>query len=432
MDITTIILTVASLGGLYMAWTIGANDVANAMGTSVGSGALTLRGAIIVAGIFEFGGAMLVGGSVTNTIRKGIVDIGAVGNDPMVMAVGMTCCLLAAALWLNLATYAGWPVSTTHSIVGAVVGFGVVAGGFGAVDWGTIGSIAASWVVSPVMGGVLGYSLFMLIQRTVLDTPSPLAALRRWGPVFVFPIIAILALSAMFKGLKPLRLDLPLGPAFLIATAVAALSSLAAIPVFRYFTLGGNPTRVGNPAVGNPSVGDQAEDRDESITRTEKAFMVLQVMTACFVAFAHGSNDVANAVGPLAAVFGAVRGGVTEVVQVPYRVLLIGGVGIVVGLATYGYKIMATIGKKITELTPSRGFSAEFAAATTIVIASKLGLPVSTTHTLVGAVIGVGFGRSIGAINTQVLKGIFASWFITVPFTALLAALLFVLARLLV
>lgn len=433
MDITTIILTVASLGGLYMAWTIGANDVANAMGTSVGSGALTLRGAIVVAAIFEFGGAMLVGGSVTNTIRKGIVDIGALGNDPMVMAIGMTCCLLAAALWLNLATYAGWPVSTTHSIVGAVVGFGVVAGGFGAVDWGTIGSIAASWVVSPLMGGVLGYSLFMLIRRTVLDTPSPLAALRRWGPVFVFPIIAILALSAMFKGLKPLRLDLPLGPAFLIATAVAALSSLAAIPVFRHFTLGGNLAIVGNPVVaGSPPVAEQVEDRDESITRTEKAFMVLQVMTACFVAFAHGSNDVANAVGPLAAVFEAVRGGVTETVQVPYRVLLIGGVGIVVGLATYGYKIMATIGKKITELTPSRGFSAEFAAATTIVIASKLGLPVSTTHTLVGAVIGVGFGRSIGAINTQVLKGIFASWFITVPFTALLAALLFVLGRLLV
>jgi len=412
MELTTVILTVASLGGLYMAWTIGANDVANAMGTSVGSGALTLRGAIIVAAIFEFGGAMLVGGSVTDTIRKGIVDLGAVSSDPMVVALGMTCCLIAAALWLNLATFAGWPVSTTHSIVGAVVGFGVAAGGMRAVDWSTIGNIAASWIVSPLLGGVLGYVVFVLIQKTVLSSESPLGALRRLGPLFVFPIVGILSLSAMFKGLKPLNLDLPFGPAMLAAVGLGVGGSVVAVPVFRRFAA--------NP--GNPGIGGE-------IARTEKAFMVLQVMTACFVAFAHGSNDVANAVGPLAAVFGAVQSGVTETVQVPYRVLLIGAVGIVVGLATYGYKIMATIGKKITELTPSRGFSAEFAAATTIVFASKLGLPVSTTHTLVGAVIGVGFGRSIGAINLRVLRGIFASWFITVPFTALLAAILFVAAR---
>ncbi|MEM8610047.1 MAG: inorganic phosphate transporter [Myxococcota bacterium] len=411
MDLTTVILTVASLGGLYMAWTIGANDVANAMGTSVGSGALTLRGAIIVAAIFEFGGAMLVGGSVTDTIRKGIVDVGAIGADSIVVAVGMTCCLLAAAIWLNLATYAGWPVSTTHSIVGAVVGFGVAAGGMSAVDWGTIGNIAASWVVSPVMGGIIGYSVFILVRRTILSKDDPVQALARWGPIFVFPIIGILSLSAMFKGLKPLKLDLPFGPAVLAAIGLGVVASLVAVPLFRRFA------------------SKPVEGHEESLARTERAFMVLQVMTACFVAFAHGSNDVANAVGPLAAVFGAVREGVTETVQVPYRVLLIGAVGIVVGLATYGYKIMATIGKKITELTPSRGFSAEFAAATTIVFASKLGLPVSTTHTLVGAVIGVGFGRSIGAINLKVLRGIFASWFITVPFTALLAALLFVIAR---
>jgi len=412
MDLTTLILTVASLGGLYMAWTIGANDVANAMGTSVGSGALTLRGAIVVAAIFEFGGAMLVGGSVTNTIRKGIVDVETLGSDPMVMAIGMTCCLLAAALWLNLATYAGWPVSTTHSIVGAVVGFGVTAGGVEAVDWGTVGSIAASWVVSPVMGGLLGYALFIFLQRTILTAPDPVAAITRWGPILVFPIISILALSAMFKGLKPLRLDLALGPALILALLLGLAASAIAVPIFARFAR------------------RSVDSKDAALGRTEKVFMVLQIMTACFVAFAHGSNDVANAVGPLAAVFGAIKGdGITETVQVPYRVLLIGGVGIVVGLATYGYKIMATIGKKITELTPSRGFAAEFAAATTIVVASKMGLPVSTTHTLVGAVVGVGFGRSIGAINMRVLRGIFASWFITVPFTALLAAALFAAAR---
>jgi PiT family inorganic phosphate transporter len=412
MDLTTIILTVASLAGLYMAWTIGANDVANAMGTSVGSGALTLRRAIIVAAIFEFGGAMLVGGTVTDTIRGEIVDIQSLGSDPMVVAIGMTCCLLAAGLWLNLATYAGWPVSTSHSIVGAVVGFGITAGGVSAVDWGTVGSIAASWVISPLMGGVLGYSIFVFIRRTVLNAPNPLKAIRLWGPILVFPVISILALSAMFKGLKPLRLDLPFGPAALAAVTLALGSSVVAIPVFRRFT------------------NEDSERKETSLARTERVFMVLQVLTACFVAFAHGSNDVANAVGPLAAVFGAFKDGVSTTVQVPYRILLIGGVGIVVGLATYGYKIMATIGKKITELTPSRGFSAEFAAATTIVVASKLGLPVSTTHTLVGAVIGVGFGRSIGAINTRILRGIFASWFITVPFTALLAAGLFMAARL--
>ena len=411
MEPTTIVLTVAAVAGLYMAWNIGANDVANAMGTSVGSGALTLRGAIIVAAIFEFGGAMLVGGTVTNTIRKGIVDMDALGGDPMVIAVGMTCCLLAAALWLNIATYFGWPVSTTHSIVGAVVGFGLIAGGFNAVNWGVMGTIAASWVISPLLGGLLGYLGFVFIKRRILNVDRPLLALRGWGPIMVFPIFAILALSVLFKGLKPLKLDLALGPSLGIALAVGLLASMLSVPLLR------RATRLAS------------EDRDEHTYRAERVFLVLQVMTACFVAFAHGSNDVANAVGPMAAVFGATSGDIGAKVAVPHRVLLIGAIGIVVGLATYGYKIMATVGKKITELTPSRGFAAEFGAATTIVMASKLGLPVSTTHTLVGAVIGVGLARGIGAINMKVVSGIVASWFITVPFTAILAGGLFLIGR---
>ena len=412
MEPTTIVLAVAAIAGLYMAWNIGANDVANAMGTSVGSGALTIRRAIVVAAIFEFGGAMLVGGTVTQTIRKGIVDLDALGGDPMVIAVGMTCCLLAAGLWLNLATYAGWPVSTTHSIVGAVVGFGLVAGGFNAVNWGVMGKIAASWVVSPLMGGLLGYFGFVFIKRRILNVDRPLLALRGWGPIMIFPIFSILALSVLFKGLKPLKLDLALGPSLGIAAAVGLVASFASVPLLR---------RATKPA---------SQDRADRTHRAERVFLVLQVLTACFVAFAHGSNDVANAVGPMAAVYGATTGDLAAKVAVPHRVLLIGAVGIVVGLATYGYKIMATIGKKITELTPSRGFAAEFGAATTIVMASKLGLPVSTTHTLVGAVIGVGFARGIGAINMKVVTGIVASWFITVPFTALLAAGLFVIGRL--
>ncbi len=411
MEPMTIVLALAAIAGLYMAWNIGANDVANAMGTSVGSGALTLRRAILVAAVFEFGGAMLVGGTVTDTIRKGIVDVSAFGSDPMVIAVGMTCCLLAAALWLNIATFSGWPVSTTHSIVGAVVGFGLIAGGFEAVNWGVMAKIVASWVVSPVMGGLLGYLGFVFIKRRILNVDRPLLALRGWGPIMVFPIFTILTLSVLFKGLKPLKLDLSLGPALGIAVLVGLTASVITAPVLRRFAK------------------TASQSKDERTYHAERVFLVLQVLTACFVAFAHGSNDVANAVGPMAAVFGAASGDVATKVAVPYRVLLIGAVGIVVGLATYGYKIMATVGRKITELTPSRGFAAEFGAATTIVIASKLGLPVSTTHTLVGAVIGVGFARGIGAINTKVVTGIIASWFITVPFTAILAAVLFMASR---
>ena len=413
MDLQTGLLAVAAIVGLYMAWNIGANDVANAMGTSVGSGALTLRRAIIVAAIFEFSGAMLVGGTVTKTIRKGIVDIDAIQGGPMLFAVGMTCCLLASALWLNIATYMEWPVSTTHSIVGAVVGFGLIAGGFSAVDWSIMTKIVASWVVSPLLGGFLGFLSFTFIRNRILNNDRPLMALRGWGPWMMFPIFSVLALSVIFKGLKPLKLDLALGPALGIAVLFGLAVSVITIPIIRRVTL------------------EAAVEKEDQAHRAERVFLVLQVITACFVAFAHGSNDVANAVGPMAAVYGAlmVGGELGSKVEVPHIVLLIGAFGIVVGLATYGYKIIGTVGKKITELTPSRGFAAEFGAATTIVLASKLGLPVSTTHTLVGAVIGVGFARGISALNMQVLRGIIASWFITVPFTAALSAGLVILAR---
>lgn len=415
MDATTIMLVLATVTGLYMAWNIGANDVANAMGTSVGSGALTLRGAIIVAAIFEFSGALLVGGSVTETIAKGIIDIKALGDEPIAMITGMTVCLLAAALWLHLATFFGWPVSTTHSIVGAVVGMGIVAGGTSAVDWSTMGKIAASWVVSPVLGGVVGFSLFMVLKKRVLSTESPLMRMRTFGPVMIFPIFLTLTLALIFKGLKPLHLDLGFQVAISLAVTVALGITLLSIPLFRHLT-----AKAGTLPL------------TESLRQTERVFLVLQIMTACMVAFAHGSNDVANAVGPLSAVFAAAREGVQAHVEVRTEVLLIGAVGIVIGLATYGYKVMGTVGEEITELTPSRGFTAEFAAACTIVLASKLGLPVSTTHTLVGSVIGVGFARSIGAINAQVVRGIIASWFITVPFTAILAGALYWFARLFV
>jgi PiT family inorganic phosphate transporter len=394
MDPTTILLILATIGGLYLAWNMGANDVANA----------------IVAAIFDFAGAFFAGGNVSETIGTGILDGSALGGDAFLLAVGMTCSLLAAAAWIHLATYFGWPVSTTHSIVGSVVGMGVVAGGFDAVHWATMGSIAASWVISPLAGGLLGFGIFLLLKRLVLAEDAPLARMRTMGPLMVFPIVATLALATIFDGLAMLHVDL--GTAMVAAIAIAGVATVLAIPYFRRLTA---------KAEGLPI--------DDSIMRTEKVFGVLQIMTACFVAFAHGSNDVANAVGPLAVVYNAVRSGVPGDATVPMSLLLIGALGLVVGIATYGFKVMDTIGAEITVLTPSRGFSAEFAAAFTILAASKAGLPVSTTHTIVGAVVGVGFARSIGAINAQVLRGIVASWIITIPFTALLGAGLFALVR---
>ena len=386
LSLHTAVLAAATITGLYMAWNIGANDVANAMGTSVGSGALTLRRAIIVAAVFEFAGAMLVGGTVTETIQKGIVDLHAVSHQPLLIAIGMTCSLLAAAIWLNIATYMGWPVSTTHSIVGAVVGFGIVIGGLRVVDWGTMAFIAASWVLSPLLGGILAYILFTFLRARILNADRPLLALRGWGPFMIGPIFVVLTLSVVFKGLEPLHLDLSFGAAFGIACVVGLLAAFVSVPLLRRATR------------------SKRRDRDARLKQTERVFLVLQVMTACFVAFAHGSNDVANAVGPMAAVYGALEHGFAETVSVSYKILLIGAAGILFGLATYGYKIMATVGERITELTPSRGFVAEFAAATTIVTASKLGLPVSTTHTLVGAVVEVEAQRpSVGAGHDKVL-----------------------------
>ena len=391
--------------GLYMAWNIGANDVANAMGTSVGSGALTFKRAVIVAAIFEFAGAVLVGGQVTDTVRKGIVDPGAFAADPMMLVVGMTCALAAAAVWLHLASYMGWPVSTTHSIVGAVAGFGLTAVGMSAVDMGKLAFIAASWVVSPIVGGLLGYGVFVLVRNRILDSHEPVKRLKIYAPWFIFPVFVILTLSLIYKGLKNLKLDLPLGAAL----GIAALVGLAAAFVMAFAMRKVQSTPGATPR--------------EQLKRVEKHFIVLQIITACFVAFAHGSNDVANAVGPMAAVVGTLQQGVVaDQVALPIWVLFVGAIGIVVGLATYGHKVMATVGHNITEMTPSRGFSAEFGAAATILLGSKLGLPISTTHTLVGAVIGVGLARGINALDISVVKKVAASWVITVPFAGLLAS----------
>ncbi len=409
----TILLTIGVIFGLYMTWGIGANDVANVMGTSVGSGAITVTTAIIIAGIFEFAGAALAGGHVTATIRKGIIDPSPIVNTPEVLIFGMLAALLAAAIWLMIASSRGWPVSTTHSIVGAVVGFAIAGIGLDAVKWDKIGQIVASWVVSPVLGGTIAFILMISIRRLILNTDNPFVSAKRWGPVYVFLVGFVIALVTLFKGLKHLKLDLSIPMSFLAASVIGVI--VAAI---------------GWVLISRVKV-DETADQDYHFASVEKVFVPMMLFTACGMAFAHGSNDVANGVGPLAAVYGLIQSGgeVAQKSELPIWILLLGGFGIVVGLATYGYKVMRTIGTKITELTPTRGFSATMAAAATVVLASRTGMPVSTTHIAVGAVMGVGLARGIGAIDLRVIGGIVLSWIVTLPIGGVLAALFYFTLR---
>ncbi len=413
MDIITVygtaFLVMAIIFGTYMCWGIGANDVANAMGTSVGSGAITVMQAIIIAAIFEFAGAFLAGGHVTATIRKGIIDPTPIMNNPELLVYGMLAALLAAGIWLMIASSRGWPVSTTHSIVGAIVGFTMAGIGVDAVQWGKITQIVASWVVSPVLGGTIAFLLMISIRKLILNTDKPFLNAKKWGPAYVFLVGFIISLVTMFKGLKHLKLELSVGMSFVLAVVFGLI--IAAI----------------GWALINKVKVDETADRDFHFASVEKVFTPMMLFTACAMAFAHGSNDVANGIGPLAAVVSIVQSGgeVAQKAALPIWVLLLGGAGIVVGLATMGYRVMKTIGTKITELTPSRGYCATLAAATTVVLASRTGLPVSTTHIAVGAVIGVGLARGVGAIDLRVIGSIVLSWIITLPIGGVLAALFF-------
>jgi PiT family inorganic phosphate transporter len=393
---------------MYMAWAIGANDVANAMGTSVGSGALTIRRAVIVAAVLEFSGALFVGGHVTDTVRKGMLDMQLVQADPQLLLYGMLGALAAAATLLAVATAYGLPVSTTHSIVGAIVGFGSVALGVDAVNWGKVGQIVASWVTSPLIGGALAFLTFNLVRYLILDRDDPFESARRTGPLFFFFVTFVIALVTLFKGLKNLKLNFDFPEALALSFAIA----------------------LGGAALGwwviHRVKRSSSRNEHRRFGGVERIFVVLQVMTACAVAFAHGSNDVANSIGPLAAVAAVVREvDLSQKAPVEVWMLVIGGIGIVFGLATWGYRVMETVGRKITELTPSRGFSAELAAALTIVLASRLGIPVSTTHILVGSVLGVGLARGIGALDLRVVGRILVSWIATLPIAAVLSIFFF-------
>ncbi|MDR4496988.1 MAG: inorganic phosphate transporter [Candidatus Scalindua sp.] len=466
MNIETILIIIALSVSFYMAWNIGANDVANAMGTSVGSGALTLKKAILVAAVMEFAGAFLVGSHVTETVRNGIVDPVLFSENPNSYIYGMIAALMAAGAWLNFASYRGWPVSTTHSIVGSVLGFGIIFSGPSSIYWGKVSQIAASWVISPILSGMISFLIFFLLRRIIFYSRTPVKSAKKLTPFLVFFVIGTLTLVMVFKGLKNLHLHLSLAHSLILACMTGLLGAVISIPLVNRIkssqgekekselldpkleksmqkvtmhlrkakesVTGELSDEISHLLAKTESISNrfekffQTRHIDTDYQTVEKIFAYLQILSACFVAFAHGANDVANAIGPLAGVLATIRSGIVGMkAQVPLLVLLLGGLGIVIGLATWGWRVIMTIGKQITELTPTRGFAAEFGTAITIVLASKLALPVSTTHTLVGAVLGVGIARGLSSLNLKTIRDIILSWVITLPAGALLTAIFY-------
>ncbi|XP_010502586.1 PREDICTED: inorganic phosphate transporter 2-1, chloroplastic-like isoform X1 [Camelina sativa] len=412
------------LFGFYMAWNIGANDVANAMGTSVGSGALTIRQAVMTAAVLEFSGALLMGTHVTSTMQKGIIMANVFQGKDMLLFAGLLSSLAAAGTWLQVASYYGWPVSTTHCIVGSMVGFGLVYGGAGAVFWSSLAKVASSWVISPLLGALVSFLVYKCIRRFVYSAPNPGQAAAAAAPVAVFVGVASISSVA-----------LPLSKIFPIALSQALACGVAGAVVFDRIIrkqLGHLLAKTKSPETSPnqpKAIGFLSDIAGPTGTQLEIVYGIfgyMQVLSACFMSFAHGGNDVSNAIGPLAAALsilqnGAAAGG-AEIV-IPMDVLAWGGFGIVAGLTMWGYRVIATIGKKITELTPTRGFAAEFAAASVVLFASKLGLPISATHTLVGAVMGVGFARGLNSVRAETVREIVASWLVTIPVGATLAVI---------
>ncbi|XP_062219502.1 inorganic phosphate transporter 2-1, chloroplastic-like isoform X1 [Phragmites australis] len=433
------------LSGFYMAWNIGANDVANAMGTSVGSGALTLRQAVLTAAVLEFSGAFLMGTHVTSTMQKGILVTSVFQGKDSLLFAGLLSSLAAAGTWLQVmghqpfepcyivpvrscslvvpvASSYGWPVSTTHCIVGAMVGFGLVFGGVNAVFWSSLARVSSSWVISPLMGAAVSFLVYKCIRRFVYSAPNPGQAAAAAAPIAVFTGITAISFAA-----------LPLSKIFSIALLQAvSYGAIGAIIVSRVIQnqLGGllssEAEKIASAGKTNAQqvgfLSDVAGPTGAQLQIVYGVFGYMQVLSACFMSFAHGGNDVSNAIGPLAAALSILQGMASSAeIVIPTEVLVWGGFGIVAGLTMWGYRVIATIGKKITELTPTRGFAAEFAAASVVLFASKLGLPISATHTLVGAVMGVGFARGLNRVRAETVREIVASWLVTIPVGAMLS-----------
>ena len=402
----------AAVVAFLMAWGIGANDVSNAMGTSVGTKTLTVKQAIIIAIIFEFLGAYLAGGEVVSTIKDGILSPECPIDTPD-LVLGMISAMLSAGLWLIVATLFSWPVSTTHSIIGALVGFGVVASGVSAIQWGVFGGIVGSWIITPAIAGVFAFFLFVHIQRFIFCKFHPLKHAKRIAPYYVFLTVLIISVVTLDKGLKHVNIELTASESWLLGLGISVIAGIIAKILFKMLHF------------------DQTLEAKKHYANVEKLFSALMLMTACAMAFAHGSNDVANAIGPLASVatilsYGELPEGS---LSFPSWVLPLGAVGMVVGLATFGYKVMNTVGSGITALTPSRGFAAQLATAGTVVLASGTGLPISTTQTLVGAIMGVGLARGIAAINLNIVRNIVVSWVVTVPAGAFFAIIIYFILK---
>ncbi len=470
MEAFLILKVLVLLVGFYMAWNIGANDVSNAMGTSVGSGALTLSRAVMIAAVLEFSGAFFVGSKVSETMQKGLLDTQMFASEPLTLVLGMCAALLGTSIWLQIASYFGWPVSTTHAIVGAILGFGGVIGGVHSIQWGHIGTIASSWIIAPLSSAIISYLIFYLLQRTILFAMNPVEACLKVFPFLAFIVFFTFTLSLIFNGLDQFALTFTLPHMLGISLLIGSIAFLITYAITR--TLGvknigptisrHTPQTVISLSKAlkhlnrvHASSGDETKatvarllkevrhlsetvkeethfsERTSEYRKVEKMFVYLQIISACFVAFAHGANDVANAIGPVAAVLDILQHGTIAIgsTSIPSWLLAFGGLGIVIGLATWGWRVIETIGKKITELTPTRGFCAEFGAATTILLASKLGMPISTTHSLVGAVLGVGFAGGLRALNLSMLREILLSWIITLPASAGISILFFYLLR---
>lgn len=467
MEHALILKILALCVGFYMAWNIGANDVSNAMGTSVGSKALTLRRACILAAILEFCGAFFAGSEVSETMQRGLINVEIFQDKPLELVLGMCAALLGTGLWLQIASYFGWPVSTTHAIVGSIIGFGALVGGPSSIDFPVIGKVAASWVISPVISGLIAFSLFSILQQKILFSRTPIESARKLFPYLYGLLFLVFSASFLLNGIDNLNFELGSLDIIKYSFSIGATVFLLAKMYFKSKNSDEDMCPV--PAIKHLPQAQASLDKvlkhlkrlqansfshthqkamelykeasllkhqiDEEVvqhpdksdyTQVEKQFAVIQIMSACFVAFAHGANDVANAIGPVAAVLDIIQNGITNTTTAtPSWLLALGGLGIVIGLGTWGWRVIETIGKKITELTPTRGYTAEFSAATTILVASKLGLPISTTHCLVGAVLGVGLARGLRALNLQTLKDIVLSWIVTLPASAASAILLF-------
>jgi len=407
MSAEYLILIIGFVFGFYMAWNIGANDVANSMASAVGAKAITIRQAVFIAGILNIVGATFIGSHVTNTIRKGIIAT-EVMSDPVVALAGALAALLAAALWVSFATWRSLPVSTTHSIVGAMIGFGIMAGGFSVINWGKLGAVVLSWVISPVFSLVIAFVMFKVIVRVILSKDTVFDRSIRLSPFFIGLAMFVVVLSFLFKTPLGKKLSISMPMALILAFVLAAvLGYIGKILLRKYL-------------VKDPDTSNGAET----------VFRRIQIGTSCYVALAQGANDVANAIGPLAVIYFLVKTGtIGAKVPVPIFLLLFGGVGIALGIAMAGKRVMTTIGTKITTLTNTRGFSVDFAAATTVLLASKMGLPVSTTHAAVGGVMGVGLARGFEAVNFRIIFQIMIYWVLTVPAAAITSMIIYKIIR---